>query len=42
MLRGLHRMWGYKPEEALNAPVWVLRMSEVLAFDDDLRQQAAS
>ena len=42
VLRGLHAMWGYKPEEAMNAPAWVIRMSEVLAFDDEVRQSRAS
>lgn len=35
-------MWGYTPEEALNAPVWVTRMSALLAFDDALQEQKAS
>lgn len=33
MIRGMHRMWGYKPEEALDAPLWVLRVTDVLAYD---------
>lgn len=38
---GLHRMWGYKPEEVYEAPLWVLRMSEVLAFDAEFDKQAS-
>ncbi len=38
---GLHHMWGYTPEQALDAPVWVLRMTEALMFDQSLNEQAS-
>ena len=38
---GMHRMWGYKPEEAMNAPLWVLRASDVLLFDQSLTEKRA-
>lgn len=38
---GLHRMWGYKPEEVYDAPLWVLRMSDALLFDASFDEQAS-
>ena len=31
MVRSLCQRWGYKPEEALAAPAWVLRMDAILS-----------
>lgn len=40
VLRALCQQWGYTPEEALRAPVWVLRASNLLAIDAELTRQA--
>ena len=34
MLRALCREWNYTPEQALAAPVWLLRTSRILAEID--------
>lgn len=36
---GLCSRWGYKPEEALEAPVWVMRMTGVLAASEARRRE---
>lgn len=33
-LRTLCQMWGYKPEEAVLAPAWVLRMTAICSEVD--------
>jgi hypothetical protein len=42
MIRRLCQEWGYNPEEAMKAPVSVLRMTAVLAAVDEARPKAAS
>lgn len=41
MVLGLHRMWGYTPEQAIEAPLWVLRMTDVLAYDASFDEKAS-
>ena len=38
---GMHRMWGYKPEEVYDAPLWVLRMTDILTFDAEFEEKAS-
>jgi len=37
-LKVLHDLWGYNPEQARQAPAWVLRMSSILAMGEDVGQ----
>ena len=35
MMRMLCQTWGYTPEQALRAPAWLLRTTEIVALYDE-------